>query len=66
MRLAADLWSQARQQGKPTAADDAIDVDIILAAQAVELGAPDFVIATTNVGHLNRLAPAKRWQDIAC
>lgn len=65
MRRAAELWAQARKQGEPTAADNTIDVDIILAAQALELGTPDIVIATTNVGHLIRFVPAKKWQDIA-
>ena len=65
MPRAAELWAQARQQGQPTAADNTIDADIILAAQAIELGAANFVIATTNVGHLVRFVPAKQWQDIA-
>jgi predicted nucleic acid-binding protein len=58
MRLAAQLWAQARQQGQPTANDDSIDGDMILVAQALSLGDADFVIATTNVGHLSRSAPA--------
>ena len=37
---------------------------VILAAQAKTLGVPDVVIATTNVGHLSRFAPAELWQDI--
>lgn len=65
MRRAAELWAQARKQGKPTAADNTIDADIILAAQAIELGSPDCLIATTNVGHLSRFVPAKEWQAIA-
>jgi predicted nucleic acid-binding protein len=64
MRRAAELWAQARRQGQPTAGDNTIDADIILAAQALELGAPDLVIATTNVGHLARFVSAKQWQDI--
>src|SRR5207248_6607472 len=52
MRRAAELWAQARQQGQPTAGDNTIDADVILAAQALILGAPAVVIATTNVGHL--------------
>ncbi len=48
-------------------ADDAReqDADMILAAQAVTLGMPDVVIATTNVGHLSRFAAAELWRDIA-
>ena len=64
MRQAAVFWAQARQQGQPTADDKALDGDVILAAQAVTLGVPDVVIATTNVGHLSRFAPAALWPDI--
>ncbi len=65
MRLAAELWALARQQGQPTAGDNTIDADVILAAQARTLGVAPFVIATTNVGHLSRFVPAERWQTIA-
>jgi predicted nucleic acid-binding protein len=64
MRRAADLWAIARQQGQPTASDNTIDADMILAAQALTLGVPDVVIATTNVGHLSRFVPAELWQNI--
>jgi predicted nucleic acid-binding protein len=76
MRQAAWFWAQARQQGQPTAddkaldgsqptADDkALDGNVILAAQAITLGVMDIVIATTNVGHLSRFAPAALWLDI--
>jgi predicted nucleic acid-binding protein len=64
MRQAALFWAQARQQGQPTAGDQTIDGDMILAAQAVTLGVADIVIATTNVGHLSRFAPAELWQNI--
>ena len=60
MLQAAAFWAQARQQGQPTAPDPALDADVILAAQAVILarqGDP-VIIATTNVGHLSRYAPA--------
>ena len=64
MRQAAVFWAQARQQGQPTADDKALDGDVILAAQAITIGVRDVVIATTNVGHLSRFAPAALWPDI--
>ena len=64
IRRAALLWAQARQQGQPTAGDKTIDGDMILAGQALSLGETDLVIATTNVGHLARFAPADLWQNI--
>ena len=64
MRRAADLWAAARNAGRPTADDKAIDVDVILAAQALIKDGEGLVIATTNVGHLSRYAPAKLWHDI--
>ena len=64
MREAARLWALARQQGQPTAGDKTIDGDMILAGQALTLGVTDFVVATTNVGHLARFVPAVLWRDI--
>ncbi len=64
MREAARLWALARQQGQPTAGDKTIDADMILAGQALMLGVSDFVIATTNVGHLSRFVPAELWRNI--
>jgi predicted nucleic acid-binding protein len=63
MRRAAELWALARQQGQPTAGDRTIDADMILAGQAQTLGVAS-IIATTNVGHLSRFAPADVWQNI--
>jgi predicted nucleic acid-binding protein len=63
MRRAAEVWAEARQQGQPTAADNTIDVDMILIGQAQTLGIP-LVVATTNVGHLSRFVPADLWQNI--
>jgi len=64
MRQAAAFWAQARQMGQPTAGDKALDGDVILAAQGVTLGVPDIIIATVNVGHIARFAPADLWQNI--
>ncbi|MEO0853288.1 MAG: PIN domain-containing protein [Cyanobacteria bacterium J06648_11] len=65
MRLAAELWAQARQQGQPTAGDKTIDADMILVAQAMTLDVRDVAIATTNVGHLSRFIAADLWHNLA-
>ncbi len=63
MRIAAGLWAQARQQGRPMADPAALDADVILAATAIHIleGASDFdasealirkaqvIVATTGV-----------------
>lgn len=64
MRRAAELWAQARNQGRPTAGDNTIDADMILAAQALTLNAPAIVIATTNIGHLSQFVAAELWRNI--
>jgi len=38
---------------------------MILAGQALTLGTPDVVVATTNIGHLSRFVPAELWQNVA-
>ena len=64
MKLAAQLWAVARQRGYPTAPDSALDGDVILAAQALELNDPNVVIATGNPAHLSRYVPAQDWQAV--
>jgi predicted nucleic acid-binding protein len=63
MRLAADLWAQARSAGQPTAPDPALDADVILAAQAFALNT-SVIVATGNPGHLKRFVPAELWSQI--
>jgi predicted nucleic acid-binding protein len=67
MLQAAELWAQARRDGRPTADPHALDGDVILCAQArlTVDEADDFVVATTNVGHLSRFVSAKHWSDIS-
>lgn len=61
MRRAAELWAQARAQGKPTADPMALDCDVIIGAQAELL---DAVVATENPRHLALFADARHWRDI--
>ena len=66
MIQAAQLWAQARNEGYPTASPEALDGDVILAAQAILLRSQgyDIIIATTNVGHLNRFTLSFTWDTI--
>jgi len=61
MLKAAELWAQARRDGLPTADPKALDCDVILAAQALEVNG---VVATENVGHLARFVQAKAWREL--
>ncbi|MEH2389341.1 MAG: PIN domain-containing protein [Nostoc sp.] len=56
MRKAAELWAWVRNQGKPTASNDSLDGDVILAAQAIlQLKSFDQVLVmTTNLKHISR------------
>lgn len=56
MLRAAEFWALLRQGGMPTAGDEGLDADAILAGQADTSGQPGDVvtIATTNVRHLGR------------
>lgn len=67
MLLAADLWATSRQGGLATGDPKKLDIDVILAAQALTLGVPpaDLIVATSNVAHLARFVPAAPWTGIA-
>ena len=62
LHRAAQMWAIMPNQGMPTADDENIDVDVILAAQAVIV--PSHQVATTNVKHLSRLCKAIDWQSL--
>ena len=66
LRFAAELWAKARQRGRPTADAKDLDIDVILAAQALSFGpAPsDVVVATSNAKHLSQFIAAQNWSEI--
>ena len=64
MLKAAELWATARKSGYPTADDQALDIDVILAAQALTLDSTEVVVATSNVGHLSKYVNAAEWSEI--
>ena len=60
MLKAAELWAQARKRGTPTADPKALDADVILAAQALQVTGS---VATENVEHLTLFVDAKDWRS---
>ena len=65
LRLAAELWAQARQQGRPTSSAPDLNVDVILAAQALALGVgAEVIVVTTNPRHLRQFVDARLWNDV--
>jgi predicted nucleic acid-binding protein len=63
LRFAAELWAQSRRTGRPTADPMALDIDVLLAAQALHFG-PSPLVATTNPKHLSQFVQARLWTDI--
>ncbi len=61
MRLAAQLWARLRAEGKPTESDQALGVDVILAAQALRV---DATVVTDNPKHLGRMVDVVAWGDV--
>lgn len=63
LRFAAELWARSRQEGRPTADGKALDIDVLIAAQALTFRA-EVIVATTNEKHLSQFVSAKHWRDI--
>lgn len=61
MIQAAELWAYMRAKGKPTADRQALDGDVILAAQALQVAG---IVVTENIGHLAELTEARTWQEL--
>lgn len=59
-RSAARLWAWVRRTGKTTAANDGLDGDVLIAAQAIS---EDAVVITTNVRHFEPMVRAMHWSD---
>ena len=69
VREAAHLWAQARNASRGGAPKEALDGDVLIAAQTLRLLPADFglsgmVVATSNVTHLAHLVPSALWSDI--
>jgi hypothetical protein len=66
LELAARLWGEARRAGTPTASLQALDGDVILAAQTLSFGlsTTDYIVATSNPGHLSQFLPCDLWTNI--
>ena len=66
MLRAAEFWARARNSGRPTADNSALDADVILAAQAAILidEGSEALIATSNPRHLSMFVPAYEWQSL--
>jgi predicted nucleic acid-binding protein len=65
LRLAAELWAHSRQAGRPTAEASALDIDVLIAAQALSFGTGSgVVVVTTNPRHLSQYVAARLWSEI--
>lgn len=60
-RAAAKLWATLRRGGTVTAAPNALDGDVLIAAQALAEGA---TVVTPNVRHFEAIVSALAWRDV--
>ncbi len=58
MRLAATLWAQTRSAGRLRGPEESLDVDVILAAQARQIGGH---VMTANGKHFRKIADVFDW-----
>jgi predicted nucleic acid-binding protein len=69
MRRAAEFWADLRRRGLPTAGDESLDADAILAAHAALIGSPldTVTVATSYLRHLARFPgiDAQEWSTIS-
>jgi predicted nucleic acid-binding protein len=60
-RAAARLWARQRQAGRPGAGSEALDGDVLVAAQAL---AENATVVTANARHFEGLVSALEWQEV--
>jgi hypothetical protein len=69
LQRAAEYWADVRRRGLPTSADQSLDADATLAAQADLIGNPGdaVTVATSNPAHLVRFPgiDARDWASIS-
>src|ERR1035438_652768 len=57
-------FSEARQQGRPASPALDLDIDVVLAVQALVFGAgAEVIVVTTNPRHLRDFVDARLWND---
>jgi predicted nucleic acid-binding protein len=63
---AAELWAEVRMEGLPTAGREALDADVLLAAQLLtsKFAKQTLIVATTNPKHIGRFLDAREWRFI--
>ena len=60
-RSAARHWAELRRAGQVTAPVEALDADVLIAAQAL---AEEATVVTSNSRHFQALVKALEWRDV--